>query len=500
MTADAGTVYLVGAGPGDPGLITVRGLELLRSCDVVLYDRLVSPRLLDEAGSAEKIFVGKRPGETHSRQVVSDALLVSKAHEGKSVVRLKGGDPFVFGRGAEEAALLRDSSIPFEIVPGVSSAIAVPAYAGIPVTHRGVAASFVVLTAREEGGEIEADVAELSVGAETIVLLMGVAALDKIARRLIDSGREPAEPAAAIEWGTTSKQRVVVADLATIARRASEEGLKPPVTTVIGRVVSLRDSLAWFEDRPLLGRSVAVTRPRGQAQDLSRKLAHLGADVVSLPLIEIADPTSWQGADDAVRGLSEGRYEWVVFASANAVERFFARVLEKGLDARAFAASKVAAVGARTAHALSHRGLRPDLVPTTFEGSALIEALGPGTGRVLFPRVEAGPTEPVDALASNGWQVDDVAVYANVPGAPDKSALDRVEAEDVDIVTLTSASTARNLAPILGDLSRAAVVCIGPATAAEARAQGIEVAGVAEPHDTEGLIEAVLSIARTINR
>ena len=500
MTAKAGTVYLVGTGPGDPGLITVRGLELLRSCDVVLYDRLVSPLLVDEAGSAEKIFVGKRPGETHSRQVVADALLVAKAHEGKSVVRLKGGDPFVFGRGAEEAALLRDSSIPFEIVPGVSSAIAVPAYAGIPVTHRGAAASFVVVTAREEGGETEADVSELSVGAETIVLLMGLAALDKIARRLIDSGRKPTEPAAAIEWGTTSRQRVVVADLATIAQRAGDEGLRPPVTTVIGRVVAMRDSLAWFEDRPLLGRSVAVTRPPGQSQELSRKLSYLGADVVSLPLIEITDPASWQEADEAVDGLIQERYEWVVFASANAVERFFARVLEKGLDARAFATSKVAAVGARTAHSLSHRGIRPDLVPTRFEGGALIQALGPGTGRVLFPRVEDGPNEPVEALASNGWRVDDVAVYANVPGTPDPGALDRVEAGDVDIITLTSASTARNLARVLGDLGRAAIVCIGPATAAEAEAQGIEVAAVAEPHDTDGLIEAVLTIARTIDR
>ena len=499
MTARAGTVYLVGAGPGDPGLITVRGLELLKTCDVVLYDRLVSPRLLEEARpGAERIFVGKRPGETHSRQVVADALLVSKAHEGKSVVRLKGGDPFVFGRGGEEAALLRAASVPFEVVPGVTSAVAVPAYAGIPVTHRGMSASFVVLTAREEGGEIEADVSELSVGAETIVLLMGVAALDKIARRLIESGRDPGEPAAAIEWGSTSRQCVVVADLATIAERAAEQGLKPPVTTVIGPVVSLRESLAWFEQRPLLGRSVAVTRPPGQSKELTSKLSELGADVVSLPLIEIADPASWDGADAAADRLAQGHYSWVVFASVNAVERFFARVVGKGSDARAFAGTQVAAVGPRTAHALSHRGIRADLVPARFEGRELIEALGSGTGKILFPRVESGPREPVDALEGQGWQVDDVAVYSNVPGRPEQTAIDRVEAGEVDVITLTSASTARNLSSIVPSVGGAAVVCIGPSTAAEAASRGIDAAAVADPHDTEGLIEAVLTIARTI--
>ena len=500
MTARPGTVYLVGAGPGDPGLITVRGLELLKTCDVVLYDRLVSPRLLEEAHArAEKVFVGKRAGETHSRQVVADALLVSKAHEGKSVVRLKGGDPFVFGRGGEEAALLRDASVPFEIVPGVTSAVAVPAYAGIPVTHRGMSASFVVLTAREEGGEIEADVSELSVGAETIVLLMGVAALDKIARRLMDSGRDPGEPAAAIEWGSTSRQRVITADLATIAERAVQEGLKPPVTTVIGPVVSLRESLAWFENRPLLGRSVAVTRPPGQSKELIDRLAALGADVVSLPLIDITDPASWDGADTAVNHLANGDYSWVVFASTNAVERFFDRVVAKGFDARAFSGSKVAAVGSRTAHALSHRGIRADLVPERFEGQELVEALGAGSGKVLFPRVANGPREPVEALEDQGWQVDDVAVYSNVPGAPEQGAIDRVEAGEVDIITLTSASTARNLTSIVKDIAGTAVVCIGPSTAAEAAARGIDAAAIADPHDTDGLVDAVLSIARTID-
>lgn len=499
MTARPGIVYLVGAGPGDPGLITVRGLDLLRTCDVVLYDRLVSPKLLEEVREgAETIFVGKRPGETHSRQVVSDALLVSKARESRSVVRLKGGDPFVFGRGAEEATLLRDASVPFEIVSGVTSATASAAYAGIPVTHRGMSASFVVLTAREEGGETEADAADLTVGAETIVLLMGVAALDKITRRLVESGRDPSEPAAVIEWGSTSNQRVVVADLATIAARAEAAHIRPPATTVIGRVVSLRESLEWFETRPLFGRRVAVTRPRGQSKELIDRLTELGADVVSAPLIEIVEPTSWTAADGAVASLARGEYEWAVFASVNAVERFFARTVTCGHDARAFAGTKVAAVGARTSHALSHRGLNADLVPERFEGQALVAALGRGDGKVLFPRVEDGPREPVDALEAQGWSVHDVAVYANASGRPDEEVLEQLRSGGVDIITLTSASTARNLVSIVGGTPGAATVCIGPSTAAEARAQGIEVAAVAEPHDSDGLVEAVLMVARTI--
>lgn len=499
MTAVPGVVYLVGAGPGDPGLITARGLELLRGCDVVLYDRLVSPRLLDEAPSgAEKVFVGKRPGETHSRQVVADALLVSKALEGKRVVRLKGGDPFVFGRGAEEAALLRDASIPFEIVPGVTSAVAVPAYAGIPVTQRGMSASFAVLTAREEGGEIEADVSNLSVGAETVVLLMGVSALDKITRRLIESGRDPQEPAAAIEWGSTAKQRVVMGELATIARRADEEGLRPPATTIIGSVVSLRESLKWFEDRPLFGRSVAVTRPPGQSKGLIDRLESLGADVVALPLIDIAEPSSWDATDSAMSRLTQGGYDWVLFSSTNAVERFFDRLRDNGLDARALARTGVAAVGSRTAHSLSHRGIRADLVPERFVGSELVAALGQGAGTVLFPRVEEGPRDYTETLEGLGWTVDEVAVYSNIPGRPSEEAVERFRSGDVDIVTLTSASTARNLPTVLGDLHETRVVCIGPSTAAEARAQGVTVAAVAEPHDTYGLIEAVLAIARTI--
>ena len=496
MKAQPGVVYLVGAGPGDPGLITARGLELLRTCDVVLYDRLVSHQLLAEARSdAELVFVGKKPGEAHSRQVVSDALLVARARENKSVVRLKGGDPFVFGRGAEEALLLRDGSIPFEVVPGVSSAIAAPAYAGIPVTHRGLSSSFVVLTAREEGA-VEPDAAALTLGAETVVLLMGVSALESTTRRLIEAGRSPDEPAATIEWATTGRQRVVVADLSSIAERAAAEGLSPPATTVIGSVVALRSQLSWFEDRPLLGRSVAVTRPAAQAKALVGALAALGADVVELPLIAIAEPSSHEDLDRAIKSLAG--YDLVLFSSANVVERFFSRMDALGVDARAFGAARVGAVGDRTAHALAHRGIRADLVPATFTGESLAAAIGDGSGSVLLPRVEGAPGEPRAAIAARGWSIDEVAVYANVPGEPPADAVERVRAGDVDIITFTSASTVRNFSTLVGrpeSLERMpAVVCIGPATAAAAGAEGLEVAAVAEPHDTDGLVAAVVAI------
>ena len=500
VTAQKGTVYLVGAGPGDPGLITVRGLDLLRTCDVVLYDRLVSPRLLAQVpAGAEQIFVGKRPGDTHSRQVVADALLVSRAKENKSVVRLKGGDPFVFGRGGEEAALLRDASVPFEVVPGVSSAIAAPAYAGIPVTHRGLSSSFVVLTAREEGEDGATEITPLTVGAETIVLLMGVSALGDIARRLIAGGRRPDEPAVAIEWGTTGRQRVVVSTLAGIADRVADANLKPPATTIVGPVVTLRTSLAWFEDRPLLGTRVAVTRPPRESHLLATRLTDLGAEVVDLPLIDIADLEDGAVVDDALASLEGGAFEWVVFASAHAVRVVMDRARATGKDARAFAGSRIAAVGKQTAHALSHRGLDADLVPKQFTIQGLIDELGKGSGRVLFPRVADGPRAGVDALTALGWQVEECACYRNIPGHPPAESIEAVRRGEVDLVTFTSASTAQNFVTVVGDPSALPAppraVAIGPATADAARAAGFEVVAVADPHDTEGLVDAVVSAA-----
>jgi uroporphyrinogen III methyltransferase / synthase len=491
-----GKVWLVGAGPGDPGLITRRGLEVLQSCDVVLYDRLVPQALLEEApAGAERVFVGKKPGETHSRQVIADALLIQRAQAGARVVRLKGGDPFVFGRGGEEALLLAQAAIPFEVVPGVSSAVAVPAYAGIPVTHRGVSGSFVVLTGRDVAGEPQQKWGATA-GVDTIVLLMGASGLDGAARHLIAAGKDAATPAAVIEWGTTAVQRTVVAPLGSIAQAAAEAEIKPPATTVVGDVVRLRDAIAWFENRPLFGLRVVVTRAPPQASRLSARLAADGAHVIEAATIRIEDPDSFDELDAALASL--GDYDWVVFASVNSVERAFARLDVAGRDSRAFASAAIAAVGDSTAAALRARGIRADLVPETFTGTALATALGGGAGRLLFPRAADAPRALFDALEGAGWKVNEVAAYRNVPADRSAPGMAEVVAGRFDVATFTSASTVRNLAAIaspdelgLGAAGPRGVACIGPVTAEAARASGFRVDVVAEPHTIDGLVAAI---------
>jgi uroporphyrinogen III methyltransferase/synthase len=477
-------------------LITRRGLELIRSADVVLYDRLVAPALVAEARpDAETIFVGKRPGEVHSRQVIADALLVSKAKEDRSVVRLKGGDPFVFGRGAEEARLLAEASIPFEIVPGVSSAIAVPAYAGIPVTERGVAGSFAVLTARDEEGDI-APVA-LSVAADTLVLLMGVDALERVAGALIDGGRSPDEAAAVIEWGTTPAQRTVTGTLADIAERVRAHGLGPPAITVVGRVVETRATIAWFEERPLFGRSVVLTRAADRSGTLAARLHELGAQVLLAPVIDVGDPTDRGPLERAVKDLD--RYAWVVFSSATAVEGFFGALEDAGNDARALSGARIAAVGPATASALTTHGLRADLVARGGTAAALVKELGGGQGNVLWPRAEVAPADPVDELRAAGWTVDEVATYRTIPATPPEEVVDLIRSHEVDAIVFTSASTVGNFETSIGrpadigaDRDRGpAVVCIGPDTEAAAKAAGFTVAAVATPHTTDGLVAAI---------
>jgi uroporphyrinogen III methyltransferase/synthase len=508
----AGKVYLVGAGPGDPGLITARGLELLRIADVVAYDRLVAPQLLDEAPSgAELVFVGRRPGEAHRDQSAIDAVLVESARAGKTVVRLKGGDPFVFGRGAEEAKVLRDAGIEFEIVPGVTSAIAVPAYAGIPVTQRGVARSFVVLTAHELGSEVDAlPWSRLAEDVDTIVLLMGVQALRTAARRLIEDGRNPEEPAAVIEWGTTARQRTVVGALHSIATLAAEADIQPPATAVIGRVVSTRRGIKWFENRPLFGARVVVTRSVAQASRLSTLLAEKGAEVLHVPTISILDPASWSELDHSIQLLVEGYYKWIVFTSTNTVERFFKRLVATRHDARAFGRTKVAAVGTSTAEALRERGINADLVPPKFTAEELARAIGHGTGGVLIPRAANAPTSILSQLRSLGWTPEEVVAYRNVAPREESRGLEAIRSGSFDVVTFTSASTARNFVKLTGapsglglspkDPPARLVACIGPVTAAEAEKRGLRVDVVAEEHTIEGLVAALVERAGTIAR
>jgi uroporphyrinogen III methyltransferase/synthase len=498
-----GKVYLVGAGPGDPGLITARGLDVLRRADLVAYDRLIPHELLDGApASAERVFVGRSPGEPARDQASVDALLVDAARSGRLVVRLKGGDPFVFGRGAEEAQALRNGGIDFEIVPGVSSAIAAPAYAGIPVTQRGVARSFVVLTAHDATEDLDRP--------DTVVLLMGVAALRLTARKLIEGGRDPNEPAAIIEWATTPRQRTIVGTLETIATLADNAGVQAPATAIVGNVVSTRDGIRWFEDKPLFGVRVVVTRSRSQAQGLSTKLADKGAEVIHVPTIAILDPSSWAELDQSIRLLIEGYYKWVVFTSANAVERFFGRLVATRHDARAFGRTKIAAVGTATAESLSVRGIRADLVPPKFTADDLVNAIGHGTGGVLIPRAANAPNVMVQKLRSVGWTPEEVVAYRNVPPRQASELAREVTEGAFDVVTFTSASTARNFVKLIGRPARLGlsptdppdrlVCCIGPVTAAEAEKRGLRVDVVAPEHTTEGLVAALVERAPQIRR
>lgn len=524
-----GKVYLVGAGPGDPGLVTVAATRRLREADVVVYDRLAAPSLLQYAREgAELIFVGKEGGGICADQAAINRLLVEKAREGKRVVRLKGGDPFVFGRGGEEAESLRAAGVPFEVVPGVTSAVAVPAYAGIPVTHRGLATSFAVITGHEDPAKDESGIRwdRIARGADTLVFLMGVRTLAEIVRQLVAHGRPESTPAAVIRWGTTSEQRTVTGTLGDIANKVEAAGLAPPAVTVVGEVVRLRETLSWFETRPLFGRRVLVTRTRRQASALAALLAEEGAVPIELPAIEIEPVPGGSKVEAALVDLQAGRYAWVVFTSANAVEIWFALMRERGLDARAFAGSNVAAIGPATAEALSRRGIAADLVPQEFVAEGVVEAMRPylsvaqsGTPlpargealestrgvmisrsrecrRILVPRAAGARPELVEGLRSLGAQIDEVILYrAAVPQSVPAEALSLLREGAIDIVTFTSSSTVRNLASLLGAdvqlLRGPLIACIGPITAATARELGLRVDVVATEHTIEGLVAAL---------
>jgi uroporphyrinogen III methyltransferase/synthase len=466
------TVYLVGAGPGDPGLLTVRGAEVLGRADVVVHDRLAEPSLLELApAGADRIDVGKSPGAPIPQDRIN-ALLVERARAGQQVVRLKGGDPFVFGRGGEEAEALRAAGVPFEVVPGVTSAVAVPAYAGIPVTHRGLSTSFTVVTGhRRHAADDPVDWEAVSRAAGTIVVLMGVAHRQEIAADLMAAGLAADTPVAAVRWGTRPGQRTVRTTLA----RLHQVELEPPVTLVVGKVAAL--DLAWFETRPLFGRRVVVTRAREQASGLAERLRALGAEVVHLPTIEIA------AAASRVR-----EYDWVAFTSANAVERFFAHLR----DARALGDARVAAVGPATSGALAARGVVADLVPGRSVAAALAEAFPPGAGRVLLPQAAIADDLLASGLAAKGWSVDVVEAYRTLPATPPPEVA--AAAAKADAVAFTSSSTVDNYVDAVGTGGVPPVVaCIGPVTAASARSRGLEVSVVAEQQSVEGLVAAISS-------
>ncbi|MBV8979831.1 MAG: uroporphyrinogen-III C-methyltransferase [Acidimicrobiia bacterium] len=480
------TVYLVGAGPGDPDLLTVKGAQVLGRADVVVYDRLSVASLLDLAPpDAERIAVGKMPGHPSVPQEEINALLVARGRDGKEVVRLKGGDPFVFARGGEEAEALLDAGVPFEVVPGITSAVGVPAYAGVPVTYRGRSTSFTVVTGHEDPwAATETDWDAVARVGGTIVILMGVATRTAIAERLIAGGLADETPVAAVRWGTRPEQRTVRTTLGQLG----DVELEAPVTMVVGAVAEL--DLRWFENRPLFGRRVVVTRAREQASELVDRLHRLGAETIELPAITIGDADDG-GAKlgDGVTSLRGGDFQWVVFTSVNAVDRFCALLR----DARDFGTTKVAAIGPGTAAALARFGIEADLMPERFVAESLVEVFPSGDGGVLLPRAAVARDVLVDGLAAKGWAVTVVEAYRTRPAEPSPEAL--AEARKADAITFTSSSTVTNFLQVAGvDAVAPVVVCIGPITAATARDAGLTVDVVADEHTVDGVVEALVSV------
>ena len=495
----AGTVYLVGAGPGDPGLMTRRALALIAEADAILYDRLIPADALEGARpDADLRYVGKRPGDPAMAQEDINALLVELGRAGRMVVRLKGGDPFVFGRGGEEAEELAAAGVPFEVVPGVTAGVAAPAYAGIPVTHRDAASAVAFVTGHEdpEKADSSIDWEALARFPGTLVFYMGVGNLPGIGERLVAAGRPAGEPAAVVERGTLPGQRTVTAPLAEIAAVVAEEGLRAPAIVVVGRSAALRDTLAWLEHRPLHGRVVAVTRARAQASGLAARLRDLGAEVAETPAIRI-EPRPVEGELlEAVSRIRE--YALVCFTSPNGVRLLFDALEQAGHDARAFAGATVAAIGPGTAAELAGRGIAADVVPPRSIAEALAEALVdvPVEGRaVLIARAAEARDVLPDALRDRGGRVDDVAVYETVAEPLGEDVLETLER--ATHVTFTSSSTVRFFLESGGRVPDGArVVSIGPVTSATAAELGVRVDVEADRHDIDGLVDALLADAR----
>ena len=497
-----GKVWLVGAGPGDPDLITVKGREALERAEVVVYDRLVPKEFLDYvAEGAEVIYAGRQPGLHEMTEEEIDQLLAHKAREGKRVVRLLGGDPFVFGRGGEEAEALRRAGVSFEIVNGVTSAIAAPAHAGIPITYRDVAASFAVVTGHEDPDAPDCPIywLRLAAAVDTLVLMTAAGNLERVAAALVRHGRAPETPAAVVSWGTYARQETVVGTLADIAHKVTQAGLRPPAVTVVGGVVRLREQLRWYDDRPLFGKRVLVTRSRQQAGTLRRLLREEGAEVLELPALEIIETVAPEIVARVVDALADGQYGWVVFTSAGAVELFFRRLAAYGRDARAFGVTQICALGNDAADALARYSIRPDVVWDEGAGEAGAAPLGGrvvGRRRILVPRAENVPPEVIAGLRRLGAEVEEVPLYvASVPRQPDRQSLGYLRRGEIDIVTFATSAAVTNLIRMLGDdvsgLHRATIACAGPLTARTARELGLRVDVVGPGSGLPDLVRAL---------
>jgi uroporphyrinogen III methyltransferase/synthase len=498
-----GKVYLVGAGPGDPELITLKGLECIKNADVIIYDYLASPGLLKHAREhAEIIYVGKKGGDHTLSQDRINALIAEKAQKGFTVTRLKGGDPFIFGRGGEEAEVLVDARIPFEIIPGVTSAIAAPAYAGIPLTHRKFTSTIAFVTGHEDPSKAESSIdwEAIARGIGTIVFLMGVKNLPHITDRLMHHGMPPETPVALVRWGTTPKQTTVSGTLATIVERTKAAGLKPPAIIVVGHVVKLREKMQMFENRPVMGKCIVVTRAREQASDLVKSLSDLGAECLECPTIKVSPPEDVKPLDSAIENLSS--YDWLIFTSVNGVNFFFERLFQKNKDVRALKDIHTAVIGPATEKRLFDFGLKSDIVPESYRAESVIKAFAGKdvTGKeILLPRAEeARPVLPLE-LKKMGAAVDEVTAYRTHAVKDNADVLSaRLKERSIDMITFTSSSTAKNFHALfpnedLKDLMQGVTIAsIGPVTADTARDLGFDVHIVAESYTIPGLCQAIL--------
>lgn len=495
-----GKVYLIGAGPGDPGLLGLKAKECLETADAVVYDRLADPRIIEFCRKdAEMVYVGKASANHTMRQPDINKLLVKLAAEGKTVARLKGGDPFVFGRGGEEAIELLEAGLPFEFVPGVTSAIAVAEYAGIPVTHRHVATSFAVITGHEDPtkGESTINWKGLATAVDTLVFLMGVENIERISSQLIANGRSADCPAAVIRWGTRPEQRTLITTVGKAAADVKATGMKPPAIFLVGEVVKLREQLQWFDNKPLFGKTVIVTRARAQASALTKKLEAQGARVLEVPAIKIVPPADFAPLDKAIAEIDT--YKWLILTSVNGVEYFFNRLQKAGKDSRALWGIKIAAIGSATAEALKGYGITADLIPSAYKAEELADALAEDTkagDKLLLARAKVARNVLPERLRALGAQVDVVAAYETVADCQNKEELlEALESGEASVVTFTSSSTVTNLLDVLGDkkdlLNKVALAAIGPVTAETLEKNGLKPAISAAEYTIDGLMTAI---------
>lgn len=520
-------VYLTGAGPGDPALLTLKAKRAIKEADVVLYDRLANNRFLEYADQkAETIYVGKKAKDHHYTQTEIENLIIKKAQAGKTVCRLKGGDPFIYGRGGEEALKLKEAGIDFEIIPGISSSMAVPLYAGIPLTQRHLASSFAVITGHEAADKEEStiEIEKIAAAVDTLVVLMGVGNLPQIAERVLKAGKSPKTPVALIRWGSRSKQETITGNLSNIAAKVKEANFKPPAVTVIGEVVGLREKLNWFENKKLLAKNILVTRPAAQASSILKMIEKEAGNPILSPTIQIKPSQSKKELKTAIRNLE--KYTHLIFTSVNGVKYFVETLKEEKLDLRELAGIKIMTIGSKTAAELNKNGIRADLMPEDYSTAGILNYLEEletkneidlKTTSFLLPRSNIAPENLQEGLRELGAKVDNIVAYRTESVELSSELIDLLLNDELDLLTFSSSSTVDNLISGIKNLTKAKLAqnkldldqkvekellaklkeipaaCIGPVTAARAREYNLNVQIVAEEYTIQGLMDAVLN-------